>query len=115
MQKTDKWSEQIASYRFFNNEHVTEEVLSQCAIDPGVKACEGFEEVLRIQDTTELNLEAQRKRIKDTEGLVEVGNGTDLGFFCHPPIVVNPRDGGLMGVADIRLLARKREKDEQGE
>jgi hypothetical protein len=35
-------------------------------------------------------------------------------FFCHPTLMVNPRDGGSMGVADMRLLARKREKDEQG-
>jgi hypothetical protein len=71
--------------------------------------------VLIIQDTTELNLETHRKRIKDPKGLGEIGNGTDLGFFCHPTIVVNPRDGGLMGGIDIRLFARKRDKDEKGD
>ena len=71
--------------------------------------------MLPIQDTTELNLESHRKRITDREGLGEAGNGTDLGFFCHPAIVVNPRDGGLMGAADIYLTAGEREKDENGE
>ena len=115
MQKTDKWSEQIAYYRFFNNGKVREETLIECAVDHCAKACEGLEEVLLIQDTTELNLETHRKRITDREGLGEVGNGTDLGFFCHPTIEVNPRDGGLMGAADIYLTAREREKDENGE
>jgi hypothetical protein len=70
--------------------------------------------VLLVQDTTELNLEAPRKRIREYEGLGEVGNGRDIGFFCHPTIAVNPREGGLLGVADIRLLVRNREKDEEG-
>jgi hypothetical protein len=74
-----------------------------------------MEEALLIQDTTELNLEAHRERIRDREGLGEVGNGRDLDFFCHPTIVVSPRDGALMGAADIRLLARNRERDENGQ
>jgi hypothetical protein len=74
-----------------------------------------MDEALLIQDTTELNLEAHRERIEDQDGLGEVGNGTDLGFFCHPTIVVNPRDGALMGAVDIRLMARNRERDEAGQ
>jgi hypothetical protein len=61
------------------------------------------------------NLEAHRERIRDKAGLGEVGNGTDLGFFCHPTIVVNPLDGGLMGAVDIRLMDRNRERDEEGQ
>jgi hypothetical protein len=62
-----------------------------------------MDEVLLIQDTTELNLEAHRGRIGDQDDLGEVGNGTDLGFFCHPTIVVNPRDGALMAAIQILL------------
>jgi hypothetical protein len=114
MQKADKWSDQIAYYRFFNNRKAREEVLIHCATGHCERACEGLEEVLLVQDTTELNLESHRRRITDRQGLGEVGNGRDLGFFCHPTIAVNPRDGALMGVADIYLMARERERDEAG-
>jgi hypothetical protein len=114
MQKSDTWKEQISYYRFFNNQKVSEQVLTECAWQHCAQACKGMEEVLLIQDTTELNLEAHRKRIRDKEGLGETGNGTDLGFFCHLTIAVNPCDWGLMGLADISLMARTREKDAQG-
>jgi hypothetical protein len=114
MQKTDKWSEQISYYRFFNNEKVTEEVLKRCAIEHCVAECGTLEEVLLIEDTTELNLESHRQRITDNTGLGEAGNGSDLGFFCHPTIVVNPEDGALMGVADLYLMAREREREADG-
>jgi hypothetical protein len=81
MQKTDKWSEQTAFYRFPNNKNVTEQALIQCAIDRCVNACKGLKEALIIQDTTELNLETRLKRMQDRKGLGEVGNGTDPGFF----------------------------------
>jgi hypothetical protein len=70
--------------------------------------------VLLIEDTTELNLEAHRRRITDDTGLGEAGNGTDMGFFCHPTIVVNPQDGALMGVADLHLMARERGSQAKG-
>jgi hypothetical protein len=114
MQKTDQWKDQISYYRFFNNEKAREEVLIQCASDHCGAACEGLEEALLIQDTTELNLESHRHRITGLEGLGTVGNGSDLGFFCHPTIVVNPRDGALMGLADIHIMARERERGEDG-
>jgi hypothetical protein len=53
-------------------------------------------------------------RITGLEGLGTVGNGSDLGFFCHPTIVVNLRDGALMGIADIYVMARERERGEDG-
>jgi hypothetical protein len=117
MQKTDAWREQMSYYRFINNEKVTEEALIECATEHCATACAGMEEALLIQDTTELNLEAHRGRIRDKGGLGAVGNGQDLGFFCHPTIVVNPRDGALMGTADMRLQAREeeRERDEAGQ
>ncbi|MDR0597276.1 MAG: hypothetical protein LBG14_02070 [Treponema sp.] len=114
MQKTDQWKDQISYYRFFNNEKAREEVLIQCASDHCGAACQSLEEALLIQDTTELNLESHRRRIAGLEGLGTVGNGSDLGFFCHPTIVANPRDGALMGIADIYIMARERERGEDG-
>jgi hypothetical protein len=35
-----------------------------------------------------------------------VGNGTDLGFFVHPTIAVNPRDKSFMGAIDLHFWDR---------
>jgi hypothetical protein len=93
MQKTDKWSEQMSYYRFLNNKKVTEKALIQYVTEHCATECATLGEVLLIENTTELNLEAYRRRITDDTGLNEVGNGTDMGFFCHPTIVVNPQAG----------------------
>jgi hypothetical protein len=114
MHQTDNWSELIAYYRFFNNEKVTEEALIRSATGHCAAEIAGLKEIVLIEDTTELNLEKKRARIKDKEGLGEVGNGTDLGFFCHPSIAVNPQDWSLIGVADMYLMKREREKNADG-
>ncbi|MDR2079699.1 MAG: hypothetical protein LBP74_08280 [Treponema sp.] len=62
-----------------------------------------MEEVLLLEDTTEMNLERHRERIKDKWGLGVTGNGTDLGFFCHPTLVVAPKDRAVIGVSRLSL------------
>jgi hypothetical protein len=63
MQKIDTWKEQISFYRFFNNPKVKEETLIDCVIEHCVEQCEGLEEVLLVEDTTELNLNNQYERV----------------------------------------------------
>ena len=69
MQKIDTWKEQLSFYRFFNNKKVKEEELINCVVEHCVKQCEALEEVLLIEDTTELNLFHHQHRISDREGL----------------------------------------------
>ncbi|MDR1230601.1 MAG: hypothetical protein LBK61_04280 [Spirochaetaceae bacterium] len=90
MQKADRWREQVSFYRFWNNEKVTEEALTQCMEDHCLEQCAGLGEAVLTEDTSEMNLERHRKRIRDTAGLGTVGNGKDLGFFCHPTVVIEP-------------------------
>ena len=114
MQKTDKWSEQVSFYRFFNNEKVTEEALTGCMEDHCGEQCAGLKEVVLTGDTSEINMEGHRNRITDREGLGTVGNGKDLGFFCHPTVALEPEKQAVMGVIDPRLWARE-ENGEGGE
>jgi hypothetical protein len=108
MQKRDTRKEQISFYRFFNNPKVKEETLVDCVIEHGVEICEGLEEVLLVEDTTELNLTNHQNRIHDREGLGTLNNQYDrVGFFCHPTIAENPRDFSLMGVVDNDLYTRE--------
>jgi hypothetical protein len=63
--------------------------------------------VLAIQDTSELNYQAKagRKRRLGT-----VGNGTDVGLFVHPVLVVDAADGGCLGLAHAQVWCRKKRK-----
>jgi hypothetical protein len=69
MQKADTWKEQMGYYRFWENKKVSEEELKECAVKQCVEQCTGMEEVLLLEDTTEINLERHRERIKDKRGL----------------------------------------------
>jgi hypothetical protein len=97
MQKADTWKEQMGYYQFWENKKVTEEELKECATRQCAEQCAGMEEILLLEDTTEMNLERHRERIKDKGGLWVTGNGTDLGFFCHPTLAVAPKDHAIIG------------------
>jgi hypothetical protein len=43
-----------------------------------------------------------------------VGNGKDLGFFCHPTVVIEPENQAVMGIIDLHLWGRE-EKAEGAE
>ena len=111
MQKTDHLSEQVSYYRFWKNDNVTETGLIELAGSHCIEQCQSVEHILLLQDTTELNLESHRGRIKDKSGLGLVGNNTDLGFFCHPTIAINAKDGALLGALDIHLWHRDEDKE----
>ena len=110
MQKTDHHKEQASFYRFWKNEKVTESGLIELCVNHCIAQSQVVEHVLLIEDTTELNLEHHRGRIKDTKELGVTGNNKDLGFFCHPTIAVNAEDGSLLGALDIYLWHRPEDK-----
>jgi hypothetical protein len=98
----------MSFYRFWNNEKVTEEALALCMEDRCRKQCEGKAEVLLIEAAGEMN--TGKQRIRDKEGLGPVGNGRDLGFFCHPAIAADPEDKTVIGCIDLYLRGRKAKK-----
>ena len=68
MQKADHLSEQVSYYRFWRNENVIEADLIELAESHYIEQCQSVEHILLLQDTTELNLESHRGRIKDKSG-----------------------------------------------
>lgn len=65
--------------------------------------------LLAIQDSSEINYQAHAGRAK---GLGPVGNGTDLGFFIHPVLVVDASPpqaggGGIVGLAGGAIWKRE--------
>ncbi len=72
-----------------------------------VAAAAAGRHVLAIQDTSEINYEAQsgRKRRLGT-----VGNGRDAGLFVHPVLAVDGHSGECLGLVDAQVWRRTRRK-----
>lgn len=94
--------------RWLANGKVTaaELIVSACARTAAVAA--GRSHVLAIQDTTELNHQAHANRVS---GLGTVGNGSDVGMFLHPLLVVDATDGACLGLAHIHHWIRAGKAD----
>ncbi len=59
--------------------------------------------ILAIQDTTELNYQAHSKRVKEVG---TVGNGTDLGIFLHPMLILDAEEETCLGLGAITHWVR---------
>lgn len=94
--------EEIRYGRFLRNEKVTtEEMLEEAGRATGERV-EG-RHVLVIQDTSELNFSGHSRRKR---GFGTVGNGTDIGLFIHPQLVVDAETSGILGLAGATLINR---------
>lgn len=102
----DDRSEQVKFRRFLSNEAVTvEEMVAHrgrlvAAAAPGLH-------VLAIQDTSEINYQAQSGR---KHGLGKVGNGTDVGLFVHPVLAVDAQTQECLGLAGAQIWRRTKSK-----
>ena len=102
-------NEQIASYRFLNNNRVTEkELISSLATECSKKVSN--KHVLCIQDTSEINLNSHRGRLKPGTGIGLIGNNKDIGFFLHPSIVINAETNHMLGFSHVKLWHRPPDK-----
>jgi hypothetical protein len=98
----DDRAEKVRLRRFLVNEAVTvAEMVSHRAGLVGAEAA--GRHVLAIQDTSEINYEAQRGRKQD---LGTVGNGRDVGLFVHPVVAVDAERGDLLGLVHAQVWRR---------
>jgi hypothetical protein len=64
--------------------------------------------VLLINDTSEINLQAQAAHLDpDDPDLGVVGNNRDIGFFVHPSLVLDAEQGDALGLAGVQVWTRK--------
>lgn len=102
----DDRAEQVKFRRFLSNEAVTvEEMVAHRALLAAAAA--GGRHVLAIQDTSELNYQAQRGRKRR---LGRVGNGTDIGLFVHPVLAVDAVSKQCLGLVDAQVWRRTKRK-----
>ena len=98
----DNRAEQVKFRRLLVNGAVTvEEMVSHRAMLVAA-AAEG-RHVLAIQDTSEVNFQAQDGRKK---ALGTVGNGSDVGLFVHPVLAVDADAGECLGLIDAQVWRR---------
>jgi len=102
----DDRREQVRFRRFLSNEAVTvEEMVAHRAML--VAAAARGRHVLAIQDTSEINYQAQSGRKR---GLGTVGNGTDVGLFVHPVLAVDAQTQECLGLVDAQVWRRTKSK-----
>ena len=98
-------AEQIGYYRFLGNENVTVSELVHSVADQCQQQVEGLH-VLSISDTSEINLQGHKGRLKP-EGIGVVGNNRDVGFFIHPTLALNAETGFPLGISALHLWTRE--------
>jgi hypothetical protein len=102
----DDRAEQVKFRRFLLNEAVTvDEMVAHGALLAAATAC--GRHVLAIQDTSEINYEAQRGRKRR---LGKVGNGSDIGLFVHPVLAVDAVTEECLGLVDVQVWRRSKRK-----
>lgn len=101
------FAETQAAYRFFQNEKVTAEHVLSPHNACTVARIKCHDEVLLIQDTTELDYSGKQEKI---EGLGRLNHEERQGIFLHPVIAVT-RERLCLGVVGAQIYARS---DEHG-
>ncbi|WP_414579697.1 IS4 family transposase [Anabaena sp. CCY 9402-a] len=99
------WAEQMAYYRFLENENVTlSELVSSIADECQLRVAE--KHVLAISDSSEINLQSHVGRLSPF-GLGVVGNNTDVGFYIHPTLVLDGESRFPLGLSTLKLWSRE--------
>ena len=106
-------AEQIAYYRFLENEQVTLSELVRSLSAHCQQQVSG-RHILSISDTSEINLQSHRGRLKP-DGLGVVGNNKDVGFFIHPTLALDAETGFPLGLSNVQLWTRSPERPDKEE
>jgi hypothetical protein len=103
------WAESIATYRFFDNERITEAARLEPHREATLQRVRAQNRVLVIQDTTEIDYSSK----KELEGTGPLSVEQRQGFFVHSQYVVTPERLPL-GVWGTKIYARDGEREKAG-
>jgi hypothetical protein len=96
------WAATHAAYRFFNNETVVADHITQAMAEATARRCQGVPLVLAVQDTTSLDFTTHT----DTVGLGPLEHLKHRGLFVHTALAVDPHGGIPLGVISALIWAR---------
>ena len=92
-----------ATYRFLHSGHVSYEGLIQPHVEATRQDCREQQEVLLIQDTTEVDYQHH----PTTTGLGPIGNGSHQGFLLQTVLAVVPQSRQVLGIAHQEPFLRQ--------
>lgn len=95
-------------YRFLSNDKVEEQLLIKSLQDQCSKNV-GGKRVLAFCDTSSINIDNHKNRIKDFSGLGRIGKNQhkqSFGFLIHPILIYESHSGIALGVSDMEFISR---------
>jgi hypothetical protein len=92
-----------ATYRFLHSGQVSYEDLIRPHVEATRQDCREQQEVLLIQDTTEVDYQQHPK----TRGLGPIGNGSHHGFLLQTVLAVVPQSRQVLGIAHQEPFLRQ--------
>ena len=97
------WAATKASYNFYNNQRVTDELILSSHIQATIERMNHQPVVLCVQDTTALNFTTH----PDTKGLGTIGSQQDrtIGIMVHDTLAFTPQ-GVALGLIDLQSWTR---------
>lgn len=102
-------AEAVAAYRFLGNQKVSPNSLIEAITHKATSKMKPGEHYLAIEDTTQLNFNKHKKRLKkNTLGVI--GDNKSLGFFLHPVLLVGILWGPI-GYGAIEIMDRPVDRD----
>jgi len=109
---SNKDAELKAAYRLLRNQKFREDIITEAVTEKSAFLSEG-RDVLVIQDTTEINLNKHRGRLKPNQGIGLTGNNHDKGFFAHCSIVIDAESEAMLGFSHVKLWDRPKDKEDK--
>ncbi len=103
-----------AFYRLLENEKFSEENIEKSIVKRCSDLCHG-RHVLCIQDTSEINLESHRGRLKPGSGAGKTTKAGILGFFLHPCFVTDAEKGTALGYSYVDVWHRQEQGQDRHE
>ena len=99
------WNAEISFGRFLRNARVNIRSIKCAFMDNSTvlnDSCRG-RSVLLVEDTSALSFGDEPR----LSGLGKIGSGTSNGFYMHPVIGLDARDGNCLGLAEVQVFQRK--------
>lgn len=106
----DTITDKIGAYRMLNNERFEESLIKQSIYNNCNKYVQD-NHVLCVQDTTEINYTSIKGRIQANDpDLGPVRMNSNLGFFCHPMLVLDATSQMPLGFSYVKMWSRDKNR-----
>lgn len=96
---------EVAFHRLIKNKKFTDIKMVEEAIYHSKEAVKNSDQILCIQDTTELKFDVDLGRVR--EGLGPLAHSFCKGFFLHPGLLVDADDYSVLGLSGVKHWVRK--------